>query len=137
MAVDHDLGGILLEKTEDFPVEPQSHHCKMDQEKIDLVSRSQLDTNRHGVRPVEARRVGVSPDVDRLADCFQFCDQIKVSDVSGVENQGGMKLLKNGEEAGMRLSVRVGENRDDPVLDIAQVDRSGGMSVNHRISESV
>ena len=97
----------------------------MDQEKTDLAAGSQLDANRHRVRPHGARRVDISPNVDRPAEGFQLRNEVEIPHIPGMKNERRMMPVEKGEEVGMRLPMGIGDHGNDAVPGFRQFNRSG------------
>jgi hypothetical protein len=133
VAIDHDLSRVLMKKNLSLLVEPKPHHREMEQQKVKATGSLQTDTEGHRLRPHGTGRVGVSPNVDRLADPFQFRNEIKVSHVTRMENERRTIAFEDREQVGVRFAVRIGENRNDNVLGIRQISHSGCVSTSHRL----
>ena len=87
MSEDYDLRRALPEEGQNLAVKLKPRHCNMYEEQIKLNRHPQSDAEGHGVRPLGACRVDVSPNVDCLADRFQFCNKIEISNISRMENK--------------------------------------------------
>jgi hypothetical protein len=133
VAIDHDLSRVLVKENLSLFVESESRHREMEQQKVKTTGSLQTDTEEHRLRPHGTGRIGVSPNVDRLADPFQFRNEIEISHVSCMENERRTIAFEDREQVGVGFAMRIGENPNDNVLGIRQFNHSGAVSTSHRL----